>query len=480
MATKYRLSWRSSEKRWRKRYKGKDYYFPAPEGKVASYQRCLAEWKRKKAEIDSAEEETADKKAWQLVLDQIEQKMAQLEQEDRESNRKEWLYWRGALQTIQEAIQRGEPYFYDQCQAEETDLSNPKEVPIVVPEREPVGIGLKKSEPPPWESMGRIPEEHEPEATIGGNIRRFLERKQGQVERGERSHGRYDALRVALESFCTFAGGYKPVESINGQLLSRWRDHLESRAGRGEVSFRYAKDNLQAVKQLVRWCWEQELIGLPRILESRDFVIAVPETKIEVFTAEEVGQLLQAAGEPLRLYLLLMLNCGMQQSDIAGLRKDEVDWKTGRVVRKRSKTKNHKGVPVVDYRLWPETFELLQAHRSEHAELALTNRNGEPLLVQTIVGGKVKKSDNIRSAYRRLVQKLAGGKEPVTISKPMKYLRKTAASKLGEHSEYGRFAQYYLGHAPTTVADRHYVKPSRKQFDQALEWLQGELLPDTL
>ena len=476
MATKYQLSWRASEKRWRKRYKGKDYYFAAPEGKVASYQRCLAEWKRKKAEIDRADEETADKKAWELVLDQIEAKMAQLEQEDQEEHRKDWLYWRQALVAVKEAIKRGEPYFYDEEQGQETDLNDPVQVPIVVPDIEPLGTGLKKGEPPPWELMERTPEEPEPETTIAGNVASFLERKKGQVERGERSHGRYDALRVALESFTTFAGGHKPVESIDGQLLARWRDRLETRAASGEMSLRYAKDHLQAVKQFVTWCWEHDLIEFPRILKSREFSIAAPEQTVEVFTVDEVRRLIEGAGEPLRLHLLLMLNCGMQQSDIAELRHDEVDWEAGRIERKRSKTKKHRNVPKVVYQLWPETFELLKAHRSHHPELVLTNRNGSPLLVQRIVEGKVKKTDNIRSAYRRLVAKLANGNPPVKIAKPMKHLRKTSASKLGEHPEYARYAQHFLGHAPTTVADRHYVRPSQEQFGKALPWLRRELL----
>jgi integrase len=107
---------------------------------------------------------------------------------------------------------------------------------------------------------------------------------------------------------------------------------------------------------------------------------------------------------------------------------------------------------------------LLAKYRSKHPELALTNENGEPLLVETFVNGHTKKKDNVRSAYNRLATKLK-------IDKPLKLLRKTAATKLGGNAKYSRFAQYFLGHAPTSVADRHYVAPSEKQFDDAVRWL---------
>ena len=260
-------------------------------------------------------------------------------------------------------------------------------------------------------------------------------------------------------------------------MLSNYRDHLEGRIGHG-FSHRYAKDHLQAVKQFVRWCWEQELIVLPRILESRDFAIAVPEKRVEVFTQDEIKRLLGGANDTTKLYLLLMLNCGMQQQDIADLRQEEVDWKAGRITRKRSKTGDHKNVPEVSYLLWEETFRLLMEHRSDHPTLALTNRNGTPLKTEEIVKGKVKKIDNIRSAFNRVVRKLADKDkttDPVKIDKPLKLLRKTAASKLAEHEAYGRFAQHFLGHAPSTVADRHYIKPNGGQFDNAMHWLGEQL-----
>ena len=96
---------------------------------------------------------------------------------------------------------------------------------------------------------------------------------------------------------------------------------------------------------------------------------------------------------------------------------------------------------------------------------------------ETIVKGKVAKIDNVKTAFQRVTRKLAAdATHPVVITKPLKLLRKTAATRLGGHPEFGKFTQYFLGHAAGTIADRHYVAPNESQFDAALAWLRAEFV----
>jgi len=470
MATKYKLHWRDGEQRWRKRYKGKDYYFTAPEGKVRSYRRCLNEWLLKKAEVDQERlEDDPNKRAWRSLIERVTERLEGLRQEDTPENRLQWSSWFAQLRTYHTMIELGVPYFMEG----EDPNQDPSNLPLVLG-------GLPEELPDaPWEANEVDPNPDRP-MTVEGNVKRFLKRKQQQAERGERSHGRYESLRCCLEDFKRHVGGSKPIASIGGPVLSRYRDKLESRVTKGKLSSYSARDRIQAVKQFIRWAWEQELLDLPRIIESREFSIAVKPNGIEVFTPDELNIVFTASVERTRLYILLCLNCGMTQADIADLRQDEVDWDAGRITRKRSKTGKHDSVPEVTYPLWAETFRLLKLFRSDHPDLTLTNRNGTPLKSEAIVNGRVNKTDNIRNAYNRVVWKLANPpededgnptREPIKIDKPLKLLRKTAASKLGEHESFGRFAQYFLGHAPGNVADKHYVRPSEDQFNAAVEWL---------
>ena len=183
-----------------------------------------------------------------------------------------------------------------------------------------------------------------------------------------------------------------------------------------------------------------------------------------MFTVEEVRALLAACdgfSECTKLYLLLMLNCGMYQNDIAELHADELDLKAGTVKRARSKTRERG--PVVTYRLWPETSELLRRHRSNIGDRALTTDEGNPLVRYWLEDGKMRRYDAIQSAWSRLATKM-GGKTRLG----MKHLRKTSASLLGQHPQFKFYANHFLADSPRTVADSHYVVPSDAEFFQAL------------
>jgi hypothetical protein len=81
----------------------------------------------------------------------------------------------------------------------------------------------------------------------------------------------------------------------------------------------------------------------------------------------EFRQVYQPAQDRLKLYLLLIANCGFYASDIGSLRKSELDLKKGTITRQRTKTgddfdrtKYHSAsnVPDTTYVLWPETLRL--------------------------------------------------------------------------------------------------------------------------
>ena len=188
-----------------------------------------------------------------------------------------------------------------------------------------------------------------------------------------------------------------------------------------------------------------------------------PLKEIEVLTVEEIKELFGKALERERLYLLLMLNCGFYPVDIGTLKHSE--YKDGRITRKRTKTRKRSDkVPTVSYRLWKETDALLTKYRSEDPELVLLNRNGTPLWKEVEKNGKFCRISNVKCNFFR-IQKKSG------ITKSLKHLRKTASTMLGSHLQYGRYAEYFLGEAPRSVADTHYVKPSQEQFDKAVKWL---------
>jgi hypothetical protein len=60
------------------------------------------------------------------------------------------------------------------------------------------------------------------------------------------------------------------------------------------------------------------------------------------------------------------------------------------------------------------------------------------------------------------------------IQKPSKLFRKTSATLLRSNKGYSGVEVLFLGHAPTTVADRHYVQAPQQLLDKAIAWLGAQ------
>jgi integrase len=214
-------------------------------------------------------------------------------------------------------------------------------------------------------------------------------------------------------------------------------------------------------KRLIRYLWQSDLIELPKNLDAENFVFNVTAKKVKEYDKAEINALLTGLPDRLKLYALLGLNCGMLTIDIGSLRKDEMDMESGRIRRKRTKTEGEKNVPEVDYQLWPITFKLLKKCLSADPVLALTTKNGKPLVTYWIdADGKEKEKNMVRQQWKRAQTEI-----------PHKAFRSIGATVLGAETPYRFAVPHYLGHSPKSIADKSYVAPSRSQFDEIVTWL---------
>lgn len=300
--------------------------------------------------------------------------------------------------------------------------------------------------------------------TLAGTITDLLKVKRAQVDAQERSPSRYDAVRCHLEQFRDWAGGNRPITDLNYNLLEAYHTYL-LKLVKKDISKPTARDRMQAAKQLAIYCGRKSLIP-PILFDTQDFTFRITAPKVKTATVPDIKTLLNASTDRTKLYMLLMLNTGMTQKDISDLQQDQVDWKKGRIRRKRSKTQHQTGVPEVDYPLWKQTFTLLKQHRSRDKRRVLLNERGGSLFQQTIKHNEqLKKTDNIKSAFSRVARTL-------TLTHiTLKQLRATSATILNKHQNYHRLAQYFLGQSPRTIAERHYVVQSQELFDKAVKWL---------
>jgi integrase len=469
MPADFKMSWEPRGRRWWKQYCGTRYVVScrqlnAPSTKESSYQAANAWWVAKKAEVDGRKPPNP----FDSYLDNLSLRMA-------------WARRHGqsaVAADLAEEIARiergGLPSFV------------PEDPPILP---EPPPPGSYDSEPPedvyrmaierdqrnraidPFDGVwnDRVAREHPAsvpdDGRMGSLAKVWLSLKQAKVESGDISARGYDNTVDCLNYFRDWVGAEAAVTDIDEKRWQNYWLHLSGRVKGGVWSRDYATKVFRIARNFVEWSANMDLIPLPKNLHDREYRFGGAPQSVPTMTVDEVRMLVDGATGQLRLHLLLMANCGMTQKDVADLRQGEVDWKQGRIIRRRSKTADRYAVPTVNYKLWPLTWELLREYRaSGEGERALLTLSGRPWVDARLVEGRLVSTDNIASNYAHLKRKL-------DFVKPLKLLRKTSASLLDEQPEFGRYTGYFLGHAPRSVRDKHYVSPSQDRFDDAVAWL---------
>jgi len=250
---------------------------------------------------------------------------------------------------------------------------------------------------------------------------------------------------------------------IDGQAWSDWF---------AECGVRYPDDasrrNCWAdTRAFISWLDESEVIVAPRNLKSKHFSISNGDKTIITWEPVEIQQVFAELKCESRLHFLLMLNCGFQGMDIANLLNTEIDLVARTITRKRSKTKDEENTPVVTYRLWDDTFDLLMLYKKPLGQYALLHPDGLQWIVSETIDGACVHRDRVSRALTK-VAKTCG------VQKQIRKLRNTSASTLGSHTQFKFYTQYFLGHSPKSMAEKYYLTPNNAEFFLALAWLREQ------
>lgn len=160
-------------------------------------------------------------------------------------------------------------------------------------------------------------------------------------------------------------------------------------------------------KMPFRWGFEMAKIDAMRFgprfkaPTEDDIRAASHERGRQTYNPEEIRALIEAANPTLRAAILLGINGGYTQKEVAGLRRVWLDTDTGVLNHLRAKTKVPRRVP-----LWPETIEAIEAMPEQKAKreargLLFVTREGKPQLQDHPV-----RIDNIGQMFTRLTDKL--------------------------------------------------------------------------
>ena len=447
MPAKTELTWERGTCRWKKVYKGRSYTVSCkalgvPPTKVESYQAANEWWDAKRAEIDGNLPPHPN-----------------AEHLERLGSRLAWAQAHGRNDLARSLADTIETVGSD-TSGQLNGRVDPFDLPSVV---------LDLMEGATWKERlaeGNLnPTPHE--RTVGIQVDRYLALERVRAESGQLSVSEFDTIRRCLHAFRDHVGKASPVDSLDADRWEGWWSHLMAQP----ISVEYKKKRLRIAKAFVAWMAEKGLNPAPPNLHSRRHRFGGGAQSIPTIPVEEARSLISLAPGQLKLHLLLMLNCGMTQVDISDLHPREVDWDKGRITRKRSKTAAHEHVPTVEYPLWPGTRRLLGQFGIRGGDRVLLTESGRPWLRDVLkADGSRSKVDVIKSNYVHLQRK-------TNLSYPLKLFRKTSATIIESHEHYGRYVGHFLGHAPRSLADRHYAAPSPELFDKIVLWLGKQYGP---
>ncbi len=456
MARKFLMTWQPDKRRWRKRFRGTWYFVTCadlgtPATKEDSWRAANNWWTRRHVELLGKPALDANSSQVQGLIEAVP--VHQLRCLVEKGQAAEQLLWMLQLQaddrnpeTMAKALAGGQGI----------DIDYLGYVLGLDPVDDPDGLPRHPDPQQVQVKLTELAETVAPQVPTDRSLKAAAERWKS-LTKGSNARRLADARMLAY--FTEFLGD---VEA-NAVTEKAWEDFFVSVKDR-ELDDGYKARIMATARRFVGYLFETKLLeDLPRNIGAALLSFKTPVKAVEPVSGEAVRAFYKKARGQTRLHMLLGLNCGMLAKDMSDLQDHEVDWQSGIVTRRRSKTAHHTKVPLVTYKLWPKTFALLRKYRSGRPTVLLT-QTGNPWIRE--VPGKGR-SDSISSTFRATCKRAGVKVAPSD-------LRTAAADMLGRHPQFKFYTETFLGHSPRTVTERHYQRPSEEEFAAALAWLEQQ------
>ena len=201
---------------------------------------------------------------------------------------------------------------------------------------------------------GRTPRLHPVNGpTVRELVNRFLSSKKSLLDVGELSPLTWRHYYLTCETLVEIIGRDRRISDLATIDFEKLRAILAKTRGAYALS-----GVIQRVRTLFKYAWDEGIIEKPVRFGT---VFKKPSKKIirqsrneagsRMIEAEDLQKLLAAAGTPMKAMILLGLNCGFGQSDVANLPMKAIDLAGGWIDFPRPKTAIVRRCP-----LWAETL----------------------------------------------------------------------------------------------------------------------------
>jgi integrase len=205
--------------------------------------------------------------------------------------------------------------------------------------------------------VGRTPRVTGDELTIADLCNRFLTAKQRALEASEITARTFAEYRATTDRLVTTFGKSRLVDDLASDDFEALRANIAKAWGPVRLG-----NEVQRVRTVFKYGFESGLIEKPvrygpQFKKPSKSVLRkhrVASGK-RLFEADQLRTLIDAAGVPLKAMILLGINCGFGNADVANLPSSAVDLERGWIKFPRPKTGIERRCP-----LWAETVQALK------------------------------------------------------------------------------------------------------------------------
>jgi len=261
---------------------------------------------------------------------------------------------------------------------------------------------------------GRTPRVKTDGLLLGDLCERFLNAKRVRVQSGELSPLTFSDYLQTCNRLVAAFGKHRRVDDLASDDFETLRASLAKTRGLVGIG------NVVRLSRIVfKYAYDAGLIERPvrfgpmfQVPSKKNIRRARAGKPAKMFQAAEVRKMLAAADDVLRCMILLGVNCGFGQTDVANLPQSAVDLKAGWITFPRVKTGSTRRIP-----LWPETMAAIRQALKQRS--TPKNPADADLLFVTRCGNKWTRTgekgaiDSIRLEFGKLLVKLELKKQGV-------------------------------------------------------------------
>ncbi len=204
---------------------------------------------------------------------------------------------------------------------------------------------------------GRTPRVSGGGLSLGDLCNRFLTVKKSLIVSGELSPRTFAQYKGTTDKLVAFFGRRRLVLDLAADDFEQLRAEIAKDVGPFTV-----RNDVRMARMVFKYAYDAGLIDRPvrfgtlfKIPPKRLLRQARQQAGKRMFDADELRSIIAAAGQPIRAMVLLAINTGCGNTDVANLTESALHLESGWLDYPRPKTSVERRVP-----LWPETVEALR------------------------------------------------------------------------------------------------------------------------